>query len=155
MAGDLGGISSTDDERLGTQLLAALINHFDALAGLDRLGVGANLLLQPAERALAAEEIQRIRATSDRLRLTQPVDAAVTLDEGRQLAGRLAVLDDWQANVGRALIATYAYLDQLYGGPEAFTELLSPDECAAVARTIGPEQPAPGAATAFPACSCR
>jgi hypothetical protein len=62
------------------------------------------------------------------VRLDQPVNAAVTLAQGRKLAADLAATDGWQGELGRALQGLYTYLDHLYGGPGTFTELLTPEE---------------------------
>jgi hypothetical protein len=58
----------------------------------------------------------------------QPVNAAVTLAEGRVLTAHLEGSDGWQRELGLALQGLYSYLDQLYGGPGAFTELLTSEE---------------------------
>lgn len=157
MAAELAEIAATDDERNGAQLLTALGDHLDLLYGADRLAGddGFDRLLPAEERSVVAEVIRRLRTEhptgteigtdspdeptdSDAdvdhvIRLQRPVNAAVSLAEGRALADRLAAAEGWQRNLGRALAAIYDYLDELYGGPGAFTELLTPSECSLVA----------------------
>ncbi|WP_460811026.1 hypothetical protein [Microlunatus endophyticus] len=70
----------------------------------------------------------------DPRRLDQPVNAAVTLAQGRQLADRLARAGDWQAGLGDALIDLYDYLDQLHGG--TLTALLNSAERRRVAAVV-------------------
>lgn len=147
MAADLVTVSSTDDERLGTELLIALIDHLDRLAGRDRLSVGDNLLLYPGDRARATTVIMELRADLEESHSEFASDSMTntraTIDAGRAVADRLAAAeqsDDWQHNVGRALLGIYALLDELYGG--TFTDPLTPGECAEVAAAVGPPQPA-------------
>lgn len=75
------------------------------------------------------------------VRLDQPVNSALTLAEGRRLAADLASSEpetatSWQAELGRALVGLYAYLDELYGGPGAFGELLNSEDRAQVNQLI-------------------
>lgn len=134
----------------GIELFTALCDYLDQLYG----GVGFDQLLPERERTELGGLVQRALgrartgsvlldddgvpvdlAASDTdpvydtlLRLDQPVNATVTLAQGRRLAAELAGAEDWQGELGRALQSLYSYLDQLSGGPGAFTELLTPDE---------------------------
>ncbi|WBQ08640.1 hypothetical protein [Kribbella sp. CA-293567] len=134
----------------GIELFTALCGYLDELYG----GAGFDQLLPEPERAELGAAIQRVLgkartgsvlldddgvpvdlATPDAdpvydtlVRLDQPVNAAVTLAQGRGLAAELAGAEDWQGELGRALQGLYSYLDQLHGGPGAFAELLGPDE---------------------------
>lgn len=125
----------TGPEYDGLELFGALTSYLDELYG----GAGFDRLLPEPERAALAGRIRKARkpvdlsTTEADARLDQPVNAAVTLAEGRELATELAAADEWQGELGRCLQALYSYLDQLYGGPGAFTELLSPEEVAQVA----------------------
>jgi hypothetical protein len=155
MAAQLRHMATTEDEYDGLELLTALSEYLDQLYG----GAGFDRLLPPQDRAAMAQLIQRIRGSAATgsvllddgvsvelaaaeadpvyetlVRLDQPVNAAVTLAQGRKLAADLALLDGWQAELGRALQALYGYLDELYGGSGAFTELLTLDERARVAQ---------------------
>lgn len=148
---------ATDGEAYdGIELFTALCDYLDQLYG----GAGFDRLLSEPEQLELGGLIQRVRgrartgsvllddngvpvdlSTSDAdpvydtlVRLDQPVNAAVTLAQGRKLAADLAADDDWQGELGRALQGLYTYLDHLYGGPGAFTELLSPDEREQVAQ---------------------
>jgi hypothetical protein len=119
----------------GIELFTALCDYLDQLYG----GTGFDVLLPEPEQAELRGLIQRalgkartgsvVLDDDDTLvRLDQPVNAAVTLAQGRKLAMDLAAAGDWQGELGRALQGLYTYLDHLYGGPGAFTELLTPDE---------------------------
>ena len=128
----------------GLELFGALTDYLDELYG----GSGFDRLLPEQDRVVMAGLIQRIRgrssskpveldehgvpvdlsATGTGPRLDQPVNSAVTLVEGRVLAAELAGLGEWQGELGRSLQALYVYLDELYGGPGSFTELLTPAE---------------------------
>jgi hypothetical protein len=156
MAAQLRHVATTEDEYDGLELLTAISEYLDQLYG----GAGFDRLLPPQNRAAMAQLIQRIRGSAatgsvvldddgvpvdlaaaeadpvyDTLvRLDQPVNAAVTLAQGRKLAADLAASDGWQGELGRALQALYGYLDELYGGSGAFTELLTVDERARVAQ---------------------
>lgn len=120
-------LANTDDAHDGIELFAALCDYLDQLYGPP----GFERLLLPPERARVTLMINRIRADRRAAepiprRLRQPVNAAVTLIQGRQLADRLARTDDWQAGLGNAIIDVYDYLDLLHGG--RFTELLNSTE---------------------------
>ncbi|MEV6286367.1 hypothetical protein [Kribbella sp. NPDC051770] len=124
----------TGPEYDGLELFGALISYLDELSG----GAGFDRLLPEPERTALAARIQTVRRSMDLStteadpRLDQPVNAAVTLAEGRELAAELAADPEWQGELGRCLQALYTYLDQLYGGPGAFTDLLTPEEAADV-----------------------
>jgi hypothetical protein len=154
MAAQLRHVATTEDEYDGLELFKALSDYLDQLYG----GAGFDRLLPPQDRAAMAQLIQSIRGSAatgsvvldddgvpvdlaeadpvyDTLvRLDQPVNAAVTLAQGRKLAADLAASDGWQGELGGALQALYGYLDELYGGSGAFTELLTPDKRARVAQ---------------------
>jgi hypothetical protein len=130
--------ATTGPEYDALELFGALTDYLDELYG----GAGFDRLLPEPERAALAGRIRAARGhgvpvdlstTEGESRLDQPVNAAVTLAEGRVLAAELAAQTDWQGELGRCLQALYTYLDQLYGGPGAFTELLTPDEVTDVA----------------------
>lgn len=133
-------VATTGPEYDGLELFGALTEYLDQLYG----GSGFDGLLPEQDRVVMAGLIQRIRgraATSQDdpdydtlVRLDQPVNAAVTLVEGRRLAEELADSEGWQGELGRALQGLYRYLDELYGGPGAFTEILTPEERAQVAQ---------------------
>lgn len=137
-------VATTGAEYDGLELFGALTGYLDELSG----GSGFDRLLPDPERTALAAAIQSIHGVRAPLaldddgvpvdadpRLDQPVNAAVTLAEGRRLAADLATADGWQGELGKALQALYTYLDDLHGGPGAFTELLTPDERARVAAT--------------------
>lgn len=124
----------TDEEADGIELFTALCDYLDELSG----GAGFDRLLSPAERTQLASVINKVQVQSDSgseppVRLDQPVNAAVTLAAGRQLARRLTRSGDWQAGLGVTLMALYDYLDELHGGPGRFTVLLNSRERALVA----------------------
>ncbi len=155
MTAQLRQVAGNDTEYDGIELFAALCDYLDQLYG----GAGFDRLLVSPDRDALAEVVQRTRgkartgsvtlddhgvpvdlSTGDAdpyydtlVRLDQPVNAAVTLATGRRLAAELAASDGWPGEVGRALQGLYSYLDQLYGGPGTFTELLTPEERAQVA----------------------
>ena len=155
MAAQLRQVASSESEYDGIELFTALCDYLDQLYG----GLGFDRLLPAPDRDSLAGLVQRTRgkartgsvalddhgvpvdlsgADADPLydtlvRLDQPVNAAVTLVAGRKLAADLAATDGWAGEVGRALQGLYSYLDQLYGGPGTFTELLTPEERAQVA----------------------
>ena len=114
----------------GVELFLALCDYLDELHG----DIGFDYVYAGAERAALANAIRKIRGprpkkpNPDGERLIQPVNASVTLVEGRALAAELAAQDGWQRDLGLATQALYSYLDQLYGGPGAFTELLTSTE---------------------------
>lgn len=144
LTAQLRHVATNAAEYDGLELFSALTEYLDQLYG----GTGFDRLLPEPDRAAMAGLIRRIRgrsASAEPLeldvdgvpidpsvgtdpRLDQPVNASVTLAEGRRLAAELAATDEWQAEVGKALQAIYAYLDELYGGPGAFIELLTPEE---------------------------
>ncbi|MGC4941556.1 hypothetical protein [Kribbella sp. DT2] len=128
----------TGPEYDGLELFGSLTSYLDDLYG----GAGFDRLLPEPDRAALARRIRKARghgvpvdlsATEADARLDQPVNAAVTLAEGRELAVELAAAAEWQSELGRCLLALYSYLDHLYGGPGAFTELLTPEEVSEVA----------------------
>ncbi|MEV6414910.1 hypothetical protein [Kribbella sp. NPDC051718] len=115
----------------GIELFAALCEYLDQLYG----GAGFDELLPEPELTELGGLVRSVGSTTpadpdgDPLdRLDQPVNSAVTLAEGRQLAAYLAAADDWQGELGRALQGLYSYLDHLYGGPGTFTRLLTREE---------------------------
>jgi hypothetical protein len=155
MAAQLRQVAATETEYDGIELFTALCDYLDQLYG----GAGFDRLLAAPDRDSLAGLVQRTRgkartgsvALDDHgvpvdlsgteadplydtlVRLDQPVNAAVTLANGRRLAAELAATDGWPGEVGRALQGLYSYLDQLYGGPGTFTELLTPEERVQVA----------------------
>ncbi|QNE22517.1 hypothetical protein F1D05_37225 [Kribbella qitaiheensis] len=155
MVAQLRQVAGNELEYDGIELFSALCDYLDQLsggAGFDRLEAGAELdsLARLVQRtrgrtrtgAVALDDhgvpIDLAGADADPLydtlvRLDQPVNAAVTLAAGRRLAAELASTDGWPGEVGRALQGLYTYLDQLYGGPGTFTELLTPEERALIA----------------------
>ncbi|MDX6263978.1 MAG: hypothetical protein QOH84_5666 [Kribbellaceae bacterium] len=115
----------------GIELFTALCDYLDQLYG----GTGFDEVLTEPQLTELSSLIRSVASTTpadpdgDPLdRLDQPVNAAVTLAEGRELAAYLAGLDDWQGELGRALQGLYAYLDHLSGGPGAFARLLTREE---------------------------
>lgn len=158
MVAELRHVAGSGDEYDALELFKALCDYLDELYG----GTGFDRLLDPGQRTAVASVVRRIHgaaptgsATLDDdgvpvdlsgpdadpvydgvLRLDQPVNSAVTLREGRRLAADLAGTDGWQAEVGKALQGLYTYLDELYGGPGAFADLLTPDERAEVAAQV-------------------
>lgn len=122
-------VASDGPEYDGVELFLALCDYLDELYG----GYGFDRVYAGPERSALAEVVRRVRGRNavpdlNGERLVQPVNAAVTLVEGRDLASDLEDLDGWQRELGRALHALYSYLDQLYGGPGAFNELLTTTE---------------------------
>lgn len=118
----------------GIELFLALCEYLDLLHGKH----GFDYFRTGAEQAALAAAVQeargpRIEPDPDTDRLVQPVNAAVTLAEGRDLVVWLEGRPGWERQVGLCLRAMYAYLDQLYGGPGAFNQLLRPDELERVA----------------------
>lgn len=115
------------------------VEHFQALCShLDELygGDGFTWLLDPVSRRAVAERIGQLRQAGDATRLTQPVNSAFTLSQGREVAAAAAPVDDWKGELGRALQGVYGYLDELYGGPGRFDELLNSAERPQVAELI-------------------
>jgi hypothetical protein len=155
LSAQLRQVATTGAEYDGIELFTALCDYLDQLYG----GAGFDRLLPEQDRVVIGALIQRIRGKArtgsvvldddgvpvdlsateadpeyDTLvRLDQPVNAAVTLAQGRKLAADLAAAGEWQGELGKALQGLYGYLDELYGGPGTFTELLTPDERAQVA----------------------
>ncbi|HEU4946234.1 MAG TPA: hypothetical protein VFT31_03675 [Kribbella sp.] len=142
LTAQLRHVATTAAEYNGLELFGALTQYLDQLYGGD----GFDRLLPDSDRAVMAGLIRR--ATTGPLaldqdgvpltaqvdpRLEQPVNAAVSLVEGRRLAAELATADGWQRELGRALQALYSYLDELHGGPGTFAELLTPEERAQIA----------------------
>lgn len=150
-------ISTDDEDRAAAEHFVALCRYLDQLHGDG----GFDRLLPPDRRRQVADHITGLLAdrptgSTDPLddeddlddpmladvdidtvqRLDQPVDSSLTIAAGRDLGHRLAESDDWQGDLGRALIALYGYLDELYGGPERFTELLSTAERTEVAERL-------------------
>jgi glutathione S-transferase len=128
-------VATDSPEYDGVELFLALCDYLDQLHGSP----GFDQVLPDDQRAALARVVQRVRGKSavpeeDGERLIQPVNAAVTLADGRVLAAHLESSDGWQRELGRALQGLFSYLDQLYGGPGAFTELLTSDERERVAR---------------------
>jgi hypothetical protein len=122
-------VATDGPEYDGVELFLALCDYLDQLHGSP----GFDHVLPDDQRAALARVIQRVRGKSavpeeDGERLIQPVNAAVTLAEGRVLAAHLEGGDGWQRELGLALQGLYSYLDQLYGGLGAFTELLTSEE---------------------------
>ena len=135
MVAQLRHVATPGPEYDGVELFLALCDYLDELYG----GIGFDRVLPTPERSALAGVVLRVRGKvvvpdEDGERLLQPVNAAVTLAEGRVLAGELESADGWQRELGLALQGLYIYLDQLYGGPGAFTELLTSEERQRVAR---------------------
>jgi hypothetical protein len=129
MVAQLRHVATTGPEYAGVELFLALCDYLDQLQG----GHGFDQVLPPAEQSGLADAVRRVRGKAvgpdeEGERLVQPVNASVTLAEGRVLAGELESADGWQRELGLALQGLYIYLDQLYGGPGAFTELLTSAE---------------------------
>ncbi|GAB2645136.1 hypothetical protein [Kribbella swartbergensis] len=128
-------VATTGPEYDAVELFLALCDYLDQLHGSP----GFDRVLPEAERSALADVVRRIRGRSavpdeDGERLVQPVNAAVTLADGRVLAAELQEADGWQRELGLALQGLFNYLDQLYGGPGAFTEMLTSEERERVAR---------------------
>lgn len=134
-------LAATGDEQDGVELFAALCDYLDQLHGEP----GFDRLLPVDLRSRVASMITRIladapsgsapqRAPDVVRRLNQPVNAAVTLAEGRRLARRLAAGTGWPGDLGVWLTALYDYLDKLHGG--RFTQLLNSVERRAIAALI-------------------
>jgi hypothetical protein len=122
-------VATIGPEYDGVELFLALCEYLDELHGPR----GFDEVLTGPERSALAEAVRRIRGQAvvpgeDGERLVQPVNAAVTLAEGRALAAELVSADGWQREVGLGLQGLFSYLDQLYGGPGAFTDLLTTAE---------------------------
>ncbi|MFI5692308.1 hypothetical protein ACIA58_10755 [Kribbella sp. NPDC051586] len=129
MIARLRHVADDGPEYDGVELFIALCDYLDQLHG----GIGFDYVFTGAERQGLADAVRKVRGRSvvpdpRGERLAQPVNAAVTLVEGRALTAWLEERDGWQQDVGRALRALYTYLDQLHGGPGAFNELLTTAE---------------------------
>lgn len=124
MTARLRQVVTTGTEYDGLELFNALCDYLDQLYG----GVGFDRLLPPEDRAAIAGLVQRVRGRAGTgsvvlddngvpvepaasegdpeydtlVRLDQPVNAAVSLVQGRKLAAELAASGDWQAEVGKA-----------------------------------------------------
>lgn len=149
--GQLRPLAAPGDEAAGIELFESLTSYLDDLYGDE-----FDEFLHPEDLSMVATEIDRIRTSAPTgspipvppeqpddtddddviIRLDQPVNSSVDLAEGRELAQRLAGADDWQGNLGRALIGLYAYVDELYGGAGRFVELLSRSERDRVAAAV-------------------
>jgi hypothetical protein len=119
-------VAADGPEYDGVELFLALCDYLDQLHGR----IGFDYVFTGPEQSALADAIRQIRGLNpvpdpDRSRLVQPVNAAVTLVEGRVLAAELAGGTGWQQQLGLAVQGLYSYLDQLYGGPGAFDELLT------------------------------
>jgi len=126
---ELPPVATDGPEEEGVELFLALCDYLDELHG----GIGFDRVFTGPERSALADVVRRVRGRSvvpdpKGERLVQPVNAAVTLVEGRALAADLEGAEGWQRELGLALHGLYSYLDQLYGGPGAFTELLTTTE---------------------------
>lgn len=150
-------LACSDDERDGIELFGALLEYLDQLCGPGL----PDRPLSPSDTERVARLITAIRLESPAgpptgqqdqhgagpevvRRLDQPVNAGVTVAQGRRLAERLAAGEDWQAALGEALIELYACLDQVHGG--SFTELLNSTERRRVAAALSDSAPRPGSA---------
>ncbi|WP_427893711.1 hypothetical protein ACQHIV_12100 [Kribbella sp. GL6] len=119
----------------GIELFLALCEYLDELHGTDRdrgrFGFGSFYTGARLDELAAAVQAARGPETAwdpDSYRLEQPVNAAVTLAEGRELTEWLVRRQDWERQVGLSLRALYRYLDQLYGGEGLFNQLLTGPE---------------------------
>ena len=129
LVAQLRHVATTGPEYDAVELFLALCEYLDELHG----PLGFDRVLVDPERSKLADAVRRIRRKAvprDEWgeRLVQPVNAAVTLAEGRALATHLEGADGWQREVGLGLQGLFSYLDQLYGGPGAFTDLLTSEE---------------------------
>ncbi|HZX08124.1 hypothetical protein [Kribbella sp.] len=132
---ELRRIATGDQEYDAIELFLALCEYLDELHGTDatrgRYGFGSFSTGAQLDHLAAA--VQAVRGpntawdpTSNRM--DQPVNAAVTLAQGRELTEWMTARPAWERQVGLCLRALYAYLDQLYGGPGLFNQLLTPRE---------------------------
>lgn len=119
----------------GIELFLALSEYLDELHGSDRArgryGFDSFYTGAQLEELTTAVRTERGPDTAwdpESYRLDQPVNAAVTLAEGRDLIDWLEARSGWERQLGLSLRALYAYLDQLYGGPATFNQLLTPRE---------------------------
>lgn len=115
----------------GIELFTALCDYLDQLYG----GAGFDQLLPEPQQSELGVLVRRVLSATSvdpdgdpLVRPDQPVNAAMTLAQGRELAAHLATATEWQGELGRALQGLYTYLDHLYGGPGTFTRLLTKDE---------------------------
>jgi hypothetical protein len=116
----------------GIELFLALCEYLDDLHGIDRARgrYGFGHFATGAEFESLAAAVQTARGPDvewdpESDRLVQPVNAAVTLAEGRDLITWLEARAAWERQLGLSLRALYTYLDQLYGGPGTFNQLLT------------------------------
>lgn len=117
-------LARTASEYDGLELFGSLCGYLDELQP-ERF----ERLLTGTDRVRLAEQIAGVRNRPASHRPDQPVNCALSLTEGRGLAAAMSNLaGGWQAELGRALIGLYGYLDDLYGGPGRFAELLTRDE---------------------------
>lgn len=126
-------LARDDDDHDGIELFGALCDYLDELCGQawDEQPPPAGR----RERATTMiSAIMAAPADPPIRRLTQPVNASVTLARGRELAIRLVGADDWRAELGAALIELYRFLDTLHGG--SFTQLLNSAERRQVAAVL-------------------
>lgn len=132
---ELRRIAEGDREYDAIELFLALCEYLDELHGTDpargRYGFGSFYTGPQFEQLAAAVRAVRGPNTAwdpSSNRMDQPVNAAVTLAEGRELVDWMEARPAWERQVGLCLRALYAYLDQLYGGPGLFNQLLTPLE---------------------------
>ncbi|HWD81253.1 MAG TPA: hypothetical protein VG497_20305 [Kribbella sp.] len=116
----------------GIELFLSLCEYLDELHGTDagrgRYGFGS--FYEGAVLDQLAAAVQAVRGPDtawdeDSNRLVQPVNAAVTLAEGRELVSWLEGRHEWERQLGLSLRALYTYLDHLYGGSGLFNQLLT------------------------------
>jgi hypothetical protein len=129
---DLRRVVLDGPEYDGIELFLALCEYLDELHGTDRdrgrYGFGSFYEGAYLDQLTAAVQEVRgpdIRWDEDSDRLLQPVNAAVTLAEGRDLIDWLEGRAAWERQLGLSLRALYAYLDQLCGGRGTFNQLLT------------------------------
>ena len=139
-------VATKVDEYDAIELFNALAAYLDELSGPN----GFIELLPHVEREQLAARINTVMEMSDAaanpdeppIRLDQPVNAAVTLDEGRRLARRLVRGSGWPVTLGIALLGLYDYLDQLH--PGGFGRMLNSRERTQVRTSAGPADSATG-----------
>ena len=140
-------LAQKDDERDGIELFGALVEYLDQLCGPDlpdrsfpagqQERMGAMITGIRAGAAVGSPSRRQDHqgaGPEDVRRLDRPVNASVTLAEGRELAARLFNDGDWRAELGDAIKGLYGYLDQVHGG--SFTELLNSAERRRVAAAL-------------------
>ncbi|MGZ0146190.1 hypothetical protein ACXJJ3_03915 [Kribbella sp. WER1] len=135
MVQELRRTAEGDQQYDAIELFLALCEYLDELHGTDRdrgrYGFGAFCTgAQFDELAAAVQAVRGPDTAWDPAsgRMDQPVNAAVTLADGRQLGEWMETRPAWERQVGLCLRELYAYLDQLYGGPGLFNQLLTPHE---------------------------